>query len=263
MMATMGQALVGVVAQNIAKNQERKVLVVGFRGDNFPPRYRNHPQLVFWQTEGRVSAENIPVGTGLVLTTKFIDHPLYDGLARVCAERNIVFGIRRFGTGEIKTILAPFVDGIAQASKEDTTVVAATTATVERKQTADGKLGRGVLKNFVLTHGDINADVVTHEAKRLEAIAHAQGLTSTTWGAIGQAIRDIRRGSARRGGKTEAAPKVTAPPKPKAALAALDGDDQTIIQMLDDMAAAVALVKQEVLKRSEKRHQLKELLKSL
>jgi hypothetical protein len=251
-MTTMGEALVGRVVETIASHGVNRVLVAGHRGDNFPPAYRDHPQLLFWETDKSPHhiAERLPVDVKLVLTTRFIGHPMYEALAKACAERNVVFGVKNFGTGEIKALLQPFMNGHATTDDaKETDVAKATTVTDGTKKV------KGWLTAFVKQHVDWSVEPAK-DARRILALALAEGV-ATTANSIAQCIYKMKSDAVKAVAQQATRSLTTRP------VTSMDDDDSTIIQMLDDMTAAVALVRQEVMKRSEKRHQLKELLKSL
>jgi hypothetical protein len=264
----MGPALANV-AENIAKQGTSRVLVAGGRGDNFPPRWREHPQLVFWETEGKSPSRFVvPSDVRLVLSTRFVSHAIYNAVADECAARNIYFSVKPLGTGEIKNILKPFMNG--HADNEPTADEPTTETQVAEVETATMKTASGVLKAFVLKHADLNATPLAKEAERVWKLAKDAGI-KTTDGSIKNSMYVLRKGSGlpplRPSTRPNAALKKIAKTStigaPVAPSFAMGDDDVTIIQMLDDAAAAFALVRQTLVERASKRHQLRELLKSI
>jgi hypothetical protein len=262
----MGPALANV-AENIAKQGTSRVLVAGGRGDNFPPRWREHPQLVFWETEGKSPSRFVvPSDVRLVLSTRFVSHAIYNAVADECAARNIYFSVKPLGTGEIKNILKPFMNG--HADNEPTADEPTTETQVAEVETATMKTASGVLKAFVLKHADLNATPLAKEAERVWKLAKDAGI-KTTDGSIKNSMYVLRKGSglpplraSTHKRKTDRRDTVN-PKPPVAPVFAMSDDDATIIQMLDDAAAAFALVRQTLVERAAKRSQLRELLKSI
>jgi hypothetical protein len=180
------------VIAGIKANEHAKVLIVGVRGDNFPPRYQAHPQLVFWETDQAANA-TIPAAVRLICPTRFINHGLWSRLQNEASRRDIHL-VHVQGTGEIKALLDPLIPSKAGEAEVEVSTPAATPAPpVEalHHQTVTGqqRVKIGVLDTFVTQH--LRRDTVlpyqprtrsgkiVAEAKRLLALAESQGIHST------------------------------------------------------------------------------------
>ncbi len=250
--AERGQGVPELV-RGIAANEHAQVLIVGCRGDNFPPDYHAHPQLVFWEGDWAVS-KDIPQRTRLLLITKFLSHAGFARLRSQAQQRNVTFVSTAMGTGEIKTLLEP----ILEAKKKVITLAPAAGSSVPKKLK---RFMRGSLQTFIKQHGNLYAPKRVVEAKRLTALAAEQGFSTTT-ASVAQSMRMLV-GS----GKTHA--KAVADTTARVAVVTAStqadpsDDDTTILRMLDDVHAAIGLIREPVVKRGEKRRQLKQLLKEL
>ena len=106
------------------------------------------------------------------------------------------------------------------------------------------------LRQFVAAHANLHAVPLTREAERIHKLAEQAGI-KTTDGSVKNAIYVMRteaglpplRPPVTKKPKAAKAAKVNLP-KPERKAADLDDDDKVILTMLDDMAAAIALVKQ-------------------
>lgn len=262
------------MVEGIRQNAHAKVLVVGHRGDNFPEPYRGHAQLVFWEAD-EADARPIPASVRMVLVTRFLGHHVYRTLADTCAKRNIVFGVKTMGTGEVKRLLLPFVAKARVPEPEDEPTKGETMAD---ETTTAKKFRQGELKAFVLDHGwDPAVKPRVAEAKRIHALATAAGYRTTvdsvaqTMAQLDYAHRDRERTKAvLERSIADAAPRqVRRPRKPKAEPARakrvpqLSEDDAELMKMLDEALAAMGLVREFLLKRATKQRQIRDLLNQL
>lgn len=285
-------ATIAKVVDGIKANEHAKVLIVGCRGDNFPDDpWRRHPQLVFWEGDDTLTKE-VPAAVRLILVTRFLGHHSYGKLLKTSQQRNIMFGTKTMGTGEIKDILRPLVVTTAAPPAPRVIQAAPSRAAVpERKRRQI--LGRGVLLNFVRANGDPHAPRFA-EAQRLQQLAAASGLKITVASAANALLRLERMGAQatpkamadiakqRPGAEPIVAehgtipiPPPPAPPAPtptpvKQQVKALADDDEELQRMLNDVThalgdvlAAVELVKENIRRRGDSRRRLKELLKEL
>ena len=286
MTATIGERLaVGLSAEKkiiLAVDRLRqtggKVLVVGCRGDNFPEPYREHPSLVFWEGDDASRAE-IPSAVRVVLMTKFVGHSGYNRIHDECVRRNILFGVKLMGTGEIKTLLSPLLADNGQSIEP----AAAETAPIGRKErivSKPKKFARGEQQAFIAEYWNAAAPSVKGEALRLAKIAQARGY-ATSQLSIMNGFYLTRRRKAETDAAQNALKKAIVPatigkigtsaPEPiPPPLGILADDDMELVRMLDeaasklsDLTAAVGLIREAVTKRSEKRRLLKELLQGL
>lgn len=242
------------VVAGIHTNGHKKVLVVGVRGDNVTPEQRAHPQLLFWEKE---EAERgvVPAAAHLVLVTRFISHPVYERLKTHCHKVGIAFGSHPIGTGQLKELLKPFMP--EEQEKETGMITEA-----DRSRTVKS-FARGALQDFARQHGDLDAAPAVLEIRRLVELAATHGY-ETSFGAMNSAfyrLKELRSAAA-------AAPVVAVPAKPVTAavtqkLAGVMDDDVEILRMIDDVRAAMELIRQAVATRSSKRMQLRELLKDI
>lgn len=283
------------VVLGIKANEHAKVLIVGVRGDNFPPRYHQHPQLLFWETDQAMQA-TIPQAVRLICPTRFINHGLWSRLQNEAIKRGITL-VHLSGTGEIKALLDPIIPQ-REVPEVKTPVVTAPPAPAPLTnnvgaplRASNGRLKPGVLQEWVRAHVEVPV-VMDHkagtrtgataaEAKRLEDVAKAEGIV-TTWASIATVIRVLRRewqakaksqdAYARRVATRKAnAEKVAAAPpvvnggvKAVAAqTAAIADDDRELLLMARDAIAALELIKGKLEDRAQKKARLFEALKDL
>lgn len=277
--ATLARVVAGIKA-----NEHAKVLIVGCRGDNFPEPWRSHPQLLFWDGDDASSRE-VPQAVRLILVTRFLGHHGYGRLNDISAKRNIVFGVETMGTGQIKDLLRPLTvekplvslpDVSGQQSSQAviaTPLSQADPEIIHEEEHVVGKLkpfGRGELAEFIRQHGNPHARPRVNEADRLEALARSMG-----WDAGAGSIKQTLYQAENRG-QQAAVPRSEKKPvpenKPRIAptplsLTAMADDDAELVRMLDqalsDITATLGLLRETVVKRAEKRRQLKEMLKEL
>lgn len=251
----------GIIARTIAgivANGHKKVLIAGVMNDNVTEEMRRHDQLVFWRGEEALNSVP-PAATALVATTRFIQHRVSERLKAYCQRENIVFVSQPLGTGQIKTLLAPF---LTETKKEEARSEPPRIEARNVTGPSEVRQGfpRGQLTVFVEKHADTTVVPGTPEVKRLLALAHEQGY-DVSESSMNAAFYDVRK---KREDKTAVTP---APPAPIAAmpekLAEVMDDDKELLRMLDDVSAAMELIRQTVIKRSERRRQLRELLKEI
>lgn len=276
-MLHIAQAIAGLKA-----NGHGKILVVGCRGDNFPEPYRSHPQVVYWETgEGG----DVPAATRIILLTRFLRHSLSDSLRAQARKKDILFSAYSMGTGEIRKLLDPLVQPAAEAT-EDLDVEPQAKEPVSPAERGLKRFAPGEAQAFVQRHGDIDAKPYSAESHRLAALAKSMGY-HTTEASMAQTAYMLREDRSRRASELERvrarlhpAPEAPAAPVPEPPgaptpvqavvvaaevpkTAALPPDDVEILRMLDDVTASVALIRDTVLRRAEKRQQLKQLLGEL
>lgn len=256
---------IAALVRGIAANQHARVLVVGGKGDNFPEPYRSHPQLVFWDSKDseQVDRQQVPMAVKLVLVTRFIRHETMARLRALHRDGRFEMVMQMMGTGQIKDMLQPIVDReepvVAPAKSLAVVPKQAPPATPPAPPPARKRFGRGELQSFVRANARGTGGHMD-EARRLLALAYASGYT-TTENSLAQAIGQLRAGKL---GATPAPKAPAAAPAPTAALAIPGPDDDVdLMRMLDDMAAAVALIRETLEKRAERRVRLKQLLKDI
>lgn len=149
------------------------IVVIGGRTTNFPQEYREHPQLVFWDSTEQYRPNDLPANTKAIVFTRFVDHALSTPLYKIARERGIVFTPPEHGTGKVKETIDHFlgVSPVVQAKK----VIAA----------------KGQIKTLVEEHCDFTK-ATSDEARRLFDIARSQNIP-TSVESIAQAIGNIRR----------------------------------------------------------------------
>lgn len=276
------------VVEGIRQNGNAKVLVVGAKGDNFPAEYRAHKQLIFWDSD-ESSGRDVPQAVKLILLTRFIRHHVYHALSDIAVKRNIIFGVKTMGTGEIKTVLRPLVyrgalpepdeervrekftqpaEGITVVSEP---VVAKTAEEPMETETVVGrKSTKGALKAFVLEHADLHKRPISKEGERVAELALQAGFTKTTAKSVTQTIYQIRSDNGHASRTVTVKPAAKPAPTRKApatrtvkASPFAVADDSEVTRLLDDAMAALDLVKQELAKRAERRAELAQRLAGL
>ena len=271
----------------LAANGHGKVLVCGFP-QHFPDSYRRHPQVVIWDYNGETRA--VPAAVRLVLITRFLRHGAMYRLKDWCAQNGVTFGHRVMGTGEIRALLRPLVgddaavdtmddDNTQETDNAMATAEQTTTAAEDRPKLDGNKFAKGELARMVSKHANLGIDVIKPEAERVHKVLTDLGMR-TTVGSVAQCIgqmriklgiRKGRKGDAPANGKASKRKVERETPRdaekfeaPQAQLsAAIADDDQQILQMLTDAVAAMELVRDAIVRRGEKRAQLRQLLKEL
>lgn len=192
-----------------------KVLVVGAMPRNLP-EYTDHPRIILWGSDIKGRCGQVPSGVEVVLFTKFMSHSWCDKIKASCSE-NVFVNNQVLGTGEVKKILLSLgiepkrkekdlihqkpigINFVPQRMVSSINVSASVAEDINTGPTSDdgssqttpvkSKSKLGVLKEFVLLHGDPNCLVVAQEAKRLLEIAKKEGI-ATTFHSLEQSVRN-------------------------------------------------------------------------
>jgi len=257
MSALNGQPLQPAIdaIKGIVANGHKQVLIAGVRGDNFTPPYRDHPQLVFWNSlDGRHECLTVPHKVALILVTRFIGHSVYGSLKDQAKSMGAVFVNHPLGTGQIRELLKPFITKeeapVVEQPKQDSKPVVG--------QTMRG-FARGELQQFVEKHAITNASPVIFELRRLCALAREQGYDVSENSMNSAYYRHVNRekGDA----VVETVEKKEEPRTVQ--VSSIESDDAELLRMLDDAMAAMGLVRQAIVDRASKRAQLRDLLKHI
>lgn len=269
------QILVQRRAQAVSTTKQGKlVIVLGAMPTNLPPGLRDHPFVELWQSDTHLP-KSLPDNAGMVLHTRFCGHDDLQRLREDAHRKNIEFWPVPFTTGDLAMILEPLApapippreqhDTLADPSKpivlmKNGVVVdkrggtpAAPEATVAAPA-EEGHVGRGVLKEFILKHGNLSAANYAIEAKRLFDIAKKSGesIRFTTEGSLAQGLYAMRSalGVSREGkqrrpraagnGKVAPAPAVAVKPRVTEHVSADEGDE--VLKLARDAVAAIQLL---------------------
>lgn len=282
------------VIAGIKANEHAKVLIVGVKGDNFPPVYHNHPQLIFWDADHSLNA-TIPAAVQLICPTRFMQHTLWTKL-QVEAKRREIALVHTSNTGEIKRLLAPLIP-----NKPDTLgpqIVSVGQGVLDMApppvlKMKDGRLSIGVLGKFVAEHFNRDALLpyrpgqrdgrLLRESERLAALANSMGIPTTAVSVKGALTRkreellalekraevNQRRSETQKANAAAKAAAVALPPVPvvqtvvASQTAAIADDDQALLLMTRDAIAALQLIREKLEDRAQKKALLFEALKGL
>lgn len=176
------------LAQQVVKSG-RRVIVLGAMHGNLPPAVMEHPFIEAYQDN---YPDRLPDKAGLVLTTRFISHKDLERLKGDAYRREIEFHPTPFTTGDLREILLPLVDPVAQLE----TLAAETSVPppiVEESEMPTDQ-PRGAVKAFVIKHAKLDVDDVQVEGDRLYALPQrARELPKTTSASLAQCIYQLRR----------------------------------------------------------------------
>lgn len=282
-------AILAPIIDGLRKNGHGKVLVVGCRGDNFDADWRANPQFVFWNGDASVTG-TVPQAAKLILVTRFLPHTGYGRLRKEATRMGITFHPNTLGTGEIKDLLRPLMAAAAErAAAEASEAVLAgrrrqasefgeappTEAEREAALRAAARppdlrsWARYEMREFLINHAHLDAVPHSIEAERLRVLALSLGVSTTT-DSLKQGMYILRKEREEIVKPTKVA--TPAPPAPSVAqpiaiaplataAAKMTDSDAEILRMLDDVAAAVALIRATVIERSAKQLKLEQIKK--
>lgn len=263
----------GIIA-GVKTNKHAKVVVAGIRGDNLPVPYHECPQLVLLSGD-EASSVVLPSSTKLVLITRFVSHIAIDNLRKQCKRMSIPFSTKTYGTGELKSLLSSLLE-------EEEPKVITGVAGPKFKNTIfpeDFKLpteptpipfSHGELTEFVRTH--FNPKFTTsqaEESRRIMQLATEKGYTTPSLTAVQSAVSRLVISMKPDTPPPPPAPAALLPPSPQPSIVApqavetIDDADRELLQMLQDASAAIALAREELIRRSAEFKQLREIKRVL
>src|SRR6185437_11221926 len=160
-----------------------KVTVVGTKGMNFPPKYREHAQIEFWDsTDPSTYRRELSSNCKIVIVTRFVNHPLWSRINDEARKRKLLIIPGLQGTGKIKELLREIVEPLPVIAKEKEEII--TKETTPDNNDNPMPIHETTLKEFVAHHINININwnvrgAITREAERLYAIAQQEGKKTT------------------------------------------------------------------------------------
>lgn len=266
------QILVQRRAQAVAMTKQgKKVIVLGVMPTNLPPGLRDHPFVELWQSDTHLP-KSLPDNAGMVLHTRFCSHADLERLRDDAHRKQIEFWPVPFTTGDLAMILEPLApapippreqhDTLADPSKPTVLVKngvvvdkrggsAATPEASVATPAAAGFVGRGVLKDFIVKHGNLAAANYAIEAKRLLEIAKKSdtSIRFTTEGSLAQGLYVLRGALGVTGGTRRIAAakkpgngKVVHPAVVKRSEHVAAEDNDEVLKLARDAVAAIQLL---------------------
>lgn len=241
-----------------ALNGGGTLLLVGGRSTNFDDTIRQHPRITVWDsTDPATDRKEPPDNTKVIFCTRFIRHTMFHKLQRFAAKRHILMMPGFGGTGEIKEVVhmalaatPPVATQTAPPFIPTSTIVNPPTMFSEPSADADADTAapqrKGAVKAFVALHANLSAVPTIDEARRLLALAEADGI-STTVATIGQTLYLLRR---ERDGLPSVVKTTPTPPTKKApAVAAPPPSNVTeALRLIDETMTGLVLVREAVIK---------------
>lgn len=95
------------VVDGLRNDPKTKVLVVGSKDGNFPDDIRNHPQMIFWDSNDPSARKkpDIPKGVRVVIFLKFLSTAWYRRVKDYAKSRGVWFPAHAMQTGEARRLI--------------------------------------------------------------------------------------------------------------------------------------------------------------
>jgi hypothetical protein len=215
-------------------------------GMELPDDYRHHPRVQ--AIDGADLPPDpadilglLPSQTRVVLVGGLLSRPVFAAFRTAMHRRRLIYVTR-----DSRTELKAAIDQVF-AKKNAEPVRAPEPPQREALQKRGKGRPMGAVTKFVAAHANPNAQGVSAEARRLLALAQAEGL-ETTVDSLANAIGrwQGKQGYTSKRRRAEAAAATQPAITPQAQLYAMGGDQEKVLQLVDDAIAAFQLIREYV-----------------